>query len=157
MFFVAALGAALGACEARREPTLPRVTLGKDHCAQCDMVIEDAGSIALVVGTQGPRFYDDPGCLLDDRREHPDIAARPAFVHDADARGPEAWIPLDRAWFVLSPSIRTPMGSELEAHASRERAIARAREVGGEAIGPDAIAQRRVEWRKARYGSSGNP
>jgi len=151
VFLELAVIALIGLTSCGSKPSAPRVNLGKDHCAHCDMVIEDVRAAGVIAGER-TRFYDDPGCLLDDRAEHAELASRPAFVHDAATDDPDAWIPLDRAWFVLAPSIRTPMGSELEAHASRARAEARAGEAHGEAIPPEQIAARRRAWREARYG-----
>ena len=80
-------------------------------CARCRMLVSEprfAAQLRLEEG--GVRFFDDPGCLLLWRHEHPEDRGRAFFHHHRE----EAWIGEEEVAFVavLEP---TPMGYGLGA------------------------------------------
>jgi copper chaperone NosL len=103
----------------------PTIHYGQDPCAGCGMIISDDRSAAALVdpaGDSAPLLFDDIGCLLDYEREHPQLAARSHYVHDATSR---QWLAASAATFVKT-SRETPMGSGLLAFVRRSDAEAAA-------------------------------
>ena len=133
---------ALAAC-ARTRPAPAEVDPRNDLCASCRMPVSDRRLAAQIAESgEEPKFFDDIGCL----RDH--LAGRSlserAAIYVAD-HGTGAWVPAEKAVFTRCPSVATPMGSHLLAHAgasSRDRDPA-AR--GGapvtmrEALGPSSV------------------
>jgi len=116
------VAAVLGACAA--SPPGPAILDTRNEpCAWCRMAVSDPRLAAQVVApSEEPRFFDDVGCL----RDHLGAAkAWPAgaVAYVADHRT-GAWVRASRAVYVKVPSLDTPMGSHLMAHAdaaSREQ------------------------------------
>lgn len=103
------------ACQ-RGPPAPARLDPRNDACAHCRMVVSDPPFAAqLVAPNEEPRFFDDLGCLRDYLREHPRLP-RGAVAYVADHRT-SAWVRADAATYSRVPGLRTPMSSELIAHA----------------------------------------
>ena len=112
-FLVVAL---VAGCSFGRATPAALDTSGQEACAFCRMAIVDASTAAqLVAPGEEPRFFDDLGCLRSYLGEHP--LPRKAVVFVADHRT-RAWVPLAQAVYARQPSLETPMGSHLIAHAS---------------------------------------
>jgi copper chaperone NosL len=87
-----------------------------EQCSSCRMAVSDARFAAQIVApAEEPRFFDDVGCLRDYLRA---TTARPAMAmaYVADHRS-KAWVPAARAIYTRVPSLETPMGSHVVAHA----------------------------------------
>ncbi|ABC82168.1 nitrous oxide reductase accessory protein NosL [Anaeromyxobacter dehalogenans] len=113
-----AIGCALACAAAcRRGPPAPaQLDPRNDACAFCRMAVSDPQFAAqLVAPNEEPRFFDDLGCLRDYLREHPPVP-RGAVAYVADHRT-SAWVRAEAATYSRVPGLRTPMGSELIAHA----------------------------------------
>ncbi len=137
---VAALIPACGSAELSGPPS---IRLGRDLCAGCGMLVcEDRSSCAMLVAADGGRAYlvfDDLGCLLDYRADHPQVGVVGTFVHDyATAQ----WVPAAAACYLSAPpqALKTPMGSGIVAFSSREQAEAQQGAVGGALLGFDGLA-----------------
>lgn len=90
-------------------------TSGSESCAFCRMAIIDQRTAAQIVAPgEEPRFFDDLGCLRAYLQAHA-LPGR-AAVYVADHRTRD-WVPLARAELAHDPSLSTPMGSHLVAHA----------------------------------------
>lgn len=109
---VLGVGALALAC--RRAPELPApeaVALGRDECAWCRMIIDDARLPAEFARAGGRvEKFGEPGCLLAWLAEHPG-AAGAAFVTVESG----AWIPAGDAHYAVGAS-RTPMRFDVTAH-----------------------------------------
>ncbi|MEO8348539.1 MAG: nitrous oxide reductase accessory protein NosL, partial [Acidobacteriota bacterium] len=87
-----------------------------ETCAWCRMSVSDPRLAAqLAARSEEPKFFDDIGCLRDylvraSNRPNGQIA------YVADHRTKE-WVPAARAFFTKCPTVETPMGSHLIAHA----------------------------------------
>lgn len=82
------------------EPAWDRVA-----CARCHMLVSDPAFAAQLHLPSGEvLFFDDPGCLLLERAEHPERTG-PAWFHDSAG---ERWLAEGEARFV--DGARTPMG-----------------------------------------------
>jgi copper chaperone NosL len=94
-----------------------------EQCGSCRMAVSDARFAAqLVAPSEEPRFFDDVGCLRDYLKAAKTRPAR-AIAYVADHRT-RAWIAASQAVYTRVPSLETPMGSHLLAHAdatSREQ------------------------------------
>ena len=87
-----------------------------ETCGYCRMPVSDPRLAAQIAApAEEPRFFDDLGCLRDFlSQEAP--RKRGAVVYVADHRTGE-WTPAELAVFSRCPSVETPMGSHLLAHA----------------------------------------
>lgn len=109
---------------------------GRQPCAHCAMLLDDAHSAAQLVRDDGARFFfDDIGCMIAYEHEL-GIVPRHAWVHDAS--GP-AWIDAQKA--VYSRGQPTPMDFGYVAHAGgagatfdgvRAQVVARLTEADGD-------------------------
>ncbi len=101
-----------------------------DFCAECQMAVTSHSYAAQIVGSGAPLFFDDIGCLVQYERQGkvPGEAVHGRFVRSAAG---DAWLAVDRAVWVLTRSVRTPMGYGLHAFADRSAAEAFAQEKAG--------------------------
>jgi copper chaperone NosL len=141
-WIVAALAGALGACQGEPLSGPPTLHLGRDECASCGMIINEAKcSCALLVQEGGEREYrvfDDIGCMLEYGRQHEGTLVVSRFVHDY-ATG--AWIDARAGSFLVAPEGRlvTPMGSGIVAFAQRSQAEQKQRDTAGALTGLDDL------------------
>ncbi len=130
----------------------PDLRYGRDECAECGMsIVEEHSACALLVLEHDRREYklfDDLGCLLDHEREHhPQTVER--HTHDYATK---RWISADSARYLMSESVRTPMGSWIAAYADDAAAEAAREKLGGKVFDLDALRTERVAWREKRFG-----
>jgi len=136
----------------------PSIRLGRDECAGCGMLIsEDRCSCAILVRQDGDleyRLFDDLGCLLDYRADHPEAVVADSFVRDY---GSGAWVHASAAWF-LTPGPTppgTPMGSGMVAFEGEHRANTQRLTSGGDIVRYDRLTEVRREGRLARHAEPG--
>ena len=134
---VVVVAALLPACKRADLQGPPNIRLGRDECADCGMLLSEARcSCALLAEVEGRRTYlvfDDLGCMLDHRAEHPEFSVVGTFVHDYAAGG---WVSGESArYLVASPNaLKTPMGSGMVAFASQAGAEEQRKRTGGEMV-----------------------
>jgi copper chaperone NosL len=128
---LAAVVAGCGGGGAPWPPVPAEVRYGEDACASCRMPVSDPRHAAQVVDREGrARFYDDLGCLIDDRAiAHPE----PQGVLVRPYAG-EGWVRGDAGWTVRSGDFQSPMGSGIAAFPTRETAEAEARRHPGASV-----------------------
>lgn len=86
-----------------------------DQCASCRMTVSQRPFASQIVARgEEPRFFDDLACLAAYLREHPPAAGAAIFVADHRTG---AFAPAGTALYTRVPSLETPMGSHLVAHA----------------------------------------
>lgn len=142
-WIVVAVAATLGACQSEPPDGPPALHLGRDECASCGMIVNEAKcSCALLIqeGDQREyRVFDDIGCMLDFERVHPGTPVLSQFVHD-HATG--AWLEGRDGTFLVAPQGRltTPMGSGVIAFARRSEAEQKQHDTGGALTGLDGLA-----------------
>ncbi|MDR7554682.1 MAG: hypothetical protein QN157_03655 [Armatimonadota bacterium] len=113
----AALTPALWALLGRADGTgPPQIRYGVDRCQACGMLIADPRFAAAARIGASVRRYDDIGCLVRDAGDLLAAERAVAWVHDLPS---ERWLEASRAWYVRSPTLRTPMGYGLAAYADR--------------------------------------
>jgi copper chaperone NosL len=111
-------GLAVVALSCNGEPLAPAtLDTRNEACADCRMVVSSVRFASQIVAPgEEPLFFDDLGCLAAYLRGH---AARPAgaVAYVADHRT-GAWVPAAGATYTRAPTLETPMGSHVVAHAS---------------------------------------
>lgn len=92
-----------------------------DQCEECRMIISDA-QFAVQVKTEksGIVKFDDISCMLDYYKKNQlTSTSAPAYVVDYHSK---EWISADKAYYVFSEEIHTPMHSGIIASISKEDA-----------------------------------
>jgi copper chaperone NosL len=149
--------ATLAGCSTPDPDGPPMIRLGMDECAACGMIIaEDKSAAALAFDGSPAALFDDLGCLLDYRDDHPGVPARRVWVHDYATR---AWIDGSTAACLRAApgTITTPMGSGMVAFASIDAARAEHARAGGDVGALDDLAALRRAWREARRAQYADP
>lgn len=111
----------VAACTSRDPSGPPRVHYGEDLCRYCNMIVSDERFVAAEVVEVAPGRYDDLvfddlGCLLHYRGDHPDDTVAATWVRDFG--GEAGWLPAAQASYLRSSSLQTPMLSGLAAMSS---------------------------------------
>lgn len=105
-------------CAERDLTKPPKIGYGRDICAQCRMIIEDERFACAAVSADGRYLkFDDIGCMAANERENGQ--ALRAWTRDAEGDG---WIAKEKAVFVHSKDLVTPMGYGLAAFSTEGRA-----------------------------------
>lgn len=124
---------ALASCGERDLSKPPKIRYGRDVCAECRMIIDDERFACAAVLADGHFLkFDDIGCLAAQEKELNDRMLR-AWVRDAGTGG---WIEKEKALFVHSRDLVTPMGYGFAAFTASEDAAQFAQKKTG----------RRVTW-----------
>jgi copper chaperone NosL len=101
------------------------------------MAVSDARFAAqLVAAGEEPRFFDDVGCLATFLKAGRAPASATAFVADHQTR---AWVRADAAVYTRVPTLATPMGSHVIAHADTASRDADAAAHGGTPVTPHEL------------------
>lgn len=96
----------------------------EDMCASCKMSVSDQRFASEILAESGEVFkFDDPGCLEEYRRVHPDLKIAAKFVKDYEGG---TWLRWEDA-VIVTTGLFTPMGSGKVAvrDSSRAREILR--------------------------------
>lgn len=104
------IGAALSfGCSTGPSP----IVVGRHQCAHCKMVISDLRFAAQFITENGKRYtFDSVECLVHGMRSA-DAPVREAWVSDYEMSG--TWVPVERAVYLYSGGIHSPMGAGLAA------------------------------------------
>ncbi len=114
---------------------------GQDACHFCEMNIVDRQHSAEIVTTKGKAYkYDAIECLLRDRKnwKEEDIA----ITLVADYSNPGEMIAADKATYLVCENIPSPMGANLSAFATKEKAESTQKEKGGNLFSWDEMKKR---------------
>ena len=128
------------ACQGGQEIAPPTVHYGEDVCAACNMIIsEERFATAFVAedeyGDRQSVAFDDIGCMfLYEKQKGSTPLAR--YVHDLVTH---EWVEAERAIYIRSRDIRSPMGSGVAAYSGAERARVMAERVGGDPLSFDDL------------------
>lgn len=97
------------------------IHLHSDPCDFCRMTISD-GRLATELITKKGRIYkfDDLVCMLEYRQEQKPLTRK---YYVSDYTKPNTLIDADNAWFIRHDSLKTPMGGNIVAFASKQTAI----------------------------------
>ena len=127
---VVAFALLVNACSAKVAGP-PAIVVDTTACSHCGMLVsEPIYAAAYQTDASEARVFDDIGCMLDALRRE---AVSPSRVWVQDAAG-TGWLDADRANFVASERIRTPMSGGLLAYADAAAAATAATANGGKVM-----------------------
>lgn len=128
----------LGCGSAKVEIKPPEIRYGEDTCAMCNMIISEERFAAAMVLKDGTALkFDDIGELAAyQKRYKPEVAQY--YVHDYQSK---VWISADSATYVQTGKIHTPMGFNLVAFSTADKAKAFAAEQDGKVLDFQAVLQ----------------
>ena len=107
----------LVSCSQEPEP----IDYGNEACHFCEMTIVDPAFSAQAVSTKGKQHkYDAIECMVNDLLQK-DIEM--AVVRVADYAHPGSMIDAEKAAYIISDSIKSPMGANLAAMKKTELAV----------------------------------
>jgi len=118
------------------------IQYGNDHCYHCDMTVVDKAHSAEYVTKKGKAYmFDAVECLVmkinQDKNEE-----NMAFVLVADFANPGTLVDAKKATYLVSEQIKSPMGANLSAFSSKEKAEVVLSESGGELFTWEEIKQK---------------
>lgn len=123
----------IAACNsnASTEPAPPTIHYGEDLCEFCNMIISEERFAAGYLTQDGEeRIFDDIGGMFQYHRQMQEDV-RAFFVHDYEDR---SWIRAEKAYYVLSEELPTPMLFGIVACSESEKAELIASKSGGEVL-----------------------
>ena len=135
LFFV--VGLLTAGCTTHRVDQPPQIRYGEEPCAFCGMLISEERFATAMAAAGQAQVFDDLGCLLRARARDSGTATR-IWVHDETSG---QWLEAQRAWFVRSREVPTPMGGGLVAFSTKNAAEQFAREVHGTVVRFAELAQ----------------
>jgi len=97
-----------------------KINYGQEHCNYCEMTIVDRQHAAQIVTDKGKVFnFDAIECMI-----HYYSTSNPttAFISVNDYTTPDKFIDAQLATYIISPEIPSPMGANLSAVVSEEKA-----------------------------------
>jgi len=94
-----------------------------DICAECKMAVTSKSYAAQIVTDGKPLFFDDIGCLVQYERQG-QIKPEAVKVRYVRSVAGDAWLQAERAVWVTTKDVRTPMGYGFHAFADRKAAEA---------------------------------
>ena len=98
------------------------IEFGKDQCSFCVMNIVDKTHAAQYVTKKGKQFkFDAIECMVNDLNDKKDLEL--AYLLVSDYGNPGQMVDAKTATFLISPEIKSPMGANLSAFSSKEKAI----------------------------------
>lgn len=107
------------------------IEYGKDQCSFCVMNIVDRTHAAQYVTKKGKQFkFDAIECLVNDLNEKNELDL--AFILVADYANPGEMIDAITAAYLISPSIKSPMGANLSAVSTSEKVVELEQEHSGD-------------------------
>jgi len=120
----------LAACAPDGDESPPEIVYGQNTCDACGMIIDEPRfASALLLENGETRKFDDVGDMFVYAAAHADQPVRAWFVHDRDS---EKWVRGEKAFYVFSASIASPMGHGIAAFGERAAAEAFAADVDGQ-------------------------
>jgi len=108
-FYFVIISLALFSCSTKPEP----IRYGEDSCHFCEMTIVSQAHAAQAVSTKGKQFkYDAIECMMNDIIKN---QTEMAVKHVANFDSPGEMIDAEKAGYVISDTINSPMGANLAA------------------------------------------
>ena len=99
----------------------PEIQLGTDKCDMCGMIISEKRYAGVYYSTSEKiwKKFDDIGCLIMEMRKKGDAKSGSVYVFDYES---EELIKADKAYYVVSKDVWTPMNTGIVAFKSKEKA-----------------------------------
>lgn len=118
------------------------VPYGEANCTHCQMTVSDNRYGAELVNDKGKAFYFDAAeCLAAYTLAQPEISDKAAFLLVTDFANPNTLIAVDKAHFLQSAELPSPMGMFLTAVADEATANKMQQEYGGRLLNWEEVKQ----------------
>jgi len=133
------IGVLFTACApASTDPQPPEIIIGQTLCDSCGMIISEAKYAAATIMVNGEtrKFDDITEMIKYHMMDHPEAQVKIWFVHDYYSK---EWLRGERAFFVISPKLKTPMGGGAAAFKDQDAAKKFAAELGGKFYNLDEL------------------
>jgi len=99
-----------------------KIKYGEDHCHYCDMTVVDKTHASEYVTKKGRAYtFDAIECLVNDLNENKNEDMM-SFILVANYSNPGELIAATEATYLISESIKSPMGANLSAFKLKEKA-----------------------------------
>lgn len=137
-------------------PTPQPINFGGDLCEHCRMMVTDAQFGSQILNQQTKSFkFDSVECMVAYDLKNTD----PENVHSRwvpDFTNPEVWVEAEKAFYLHSDQLRSPMGMFLSAYESEESARVLQADYGGQIISYDEVLKLvKTEWIDAKEETPG--
>ncbi len=97
------------------------IELGKDNCSYCKMPFSDARFGAELITSKGKIYkFDDAHCLFSFMHENDNANAKNARIYFVDFSGKHEFMPAEKAVYLKSDALRTPMNGNVAAFKSED-------------------------------------
>ena len=121
------------------------IEFGKDQCSFCVMNIVDKTHAAQYVTAKGKQFkFDAIECMVNDLSDK--TALELAYLLVSDYGNPGKMIDAKTATFLISPEIKSPMGANLSAFSTKEKAIETQQNHTGKIFTWEALKQKYSDY-----------
>lgn len=109
-----------------------KINYGKDQCDECRMTIMDTRFGGEIVTKKGRAYkFDDAHCMASFLNKRKVALKDMSHTLTTDYNHKEKFLPVHTAHFVLSSKLKSPMGSNAAAFATKEEAEKKATELEG--------------------------
>jgi copper chaperone NosL len=125
------LAVALAACSPEPVP----IDYGKDECANCKMRIVQPKYGSEIVTRKGKAYkFDAPECMIAFLLEGKTVAEQEVALTLVPDFETEKFITVETAFFLRSDNLKSPMGLNVAAFATKEAAEGRQRDLKGDML-----------------------
>ena len=115
---------------------------GKDQCAECRMTIMDPKYGCQVVTKKGKvSKFDDVHCLAQFLHSGKETTGDLSHMVINDYNHNDRFVAADKASFVISPQLKTPMNGQAAAFSAADEAAALAAQTGGKVVNWESLYQ----------------
>ncbi len=108
-----------------------KINYGHDHCAFCDMTVVDKTHASEYVTKKGKSFTFDAIECMTQKINQENNEENLAFILVSDYQNPGKLIDAKTVTYLISKKIKSPMGANLSAFSSLEKATKKQEEFGG--------------------------
>jgi len=109
-----------------------KINYGKDHCHYCDMTIVGKTHVSEYVTKKGKSYkFDAIECMIHNLNQEKD-SSNLSFKLVSNFDNPGNFINAESATYLVSKTIRSPMGANLSAFSSKEEGEAAKKKYGGD-------------------------
>lgn len=125
------------ACSTSTQP----IKIGVDACSYCKMTISDNRFGAELITKKGKVYkFDDTHCVLAFEKEQTVPSTEIKEIYLVNFQEPHDFIPVDKAFILYSPDLRTPMGGNAAAFADETVMQHEMQKINGKKISWDSLA-----------------
>ena len=110
---------------------LPTVVADRTACSNCKMLVSEVVYATAFRVDGEDHVFDDLGCMLDNLSNNSTLKPEMIWVRDQLRN---EWIPAQKANYVYSKALKTPMGFGYAAYSERGHAEAKAKELSGQTL-----------------------